>query len=139
MARTYRDQVYKAELVVQLLVSVVDLQPFLAHLHLPLDSHKLLHDLHHPRLGILHQPFQGILDVAQTPITIDLSGEHGIVDMGQCQVNGKLLLMPPSHAPPFGRGHAHCNCSSAIELAMVQFQILEFQPAICETLCVSKN
>ena len=92
-------------MAVQLLVRVTDFQPLFTEVQLPLNGHQLLHDLHDPSLGILHQPLQGILEVTQASEAINFPMIFGVIDLGECHVNGKFPLIPIPQMPPFGRGH----------------------------------
>ena len=116
VAGPYRDWVGKAEVAVQLLVYVANLQPLFSEVELSLDGHKFLHDLHNPPLSILHQPLQHILEVAQTPITINFPMLLGVINLGEHHVDGKFPLIPVPRVPPLERGHGGMSGDPPVDL-----------------------
>ena len=116
MARAYRDWVDKAVLAVQFLIHVTDLQPLFTEVQLRFYVHQFLHNFHDTSLGILHQPLQGILEVAQAPTAINFPMILGVVNLGEHHVDGKFPLVPISHMPPLGRGHGGMSGNSPVYL-----------------------
>ena len=116
VTRAYGDWVDKAVLAVQFFIRVTDLQPLFTEVQLSLYVHQLLHDLHDPSLGILHQPLQGILEVAQASKAVNFPMVLGVVNLGKRHVDGKFLLVPVPQMPPFGRGHGGMSGNSPVYL-----------------------
>ena len=94
MARAYWDWVCKAEVAVQFLIWIANLQPLFTEVQLALNSHKFLHDLHDSPLGVLHQHLQCILEVAQAPVAVNFPMILAVINLGKCHIDGKLLLIP---------------------------------------------
>ena len=116
VARAYRDWVDKVVLVIQFLVHIANLQPFFTEAQLPFDSHQLFHDLHDPSLGVLHQPFQGILEITQSPELINFPMILGLVNLGKHHVDGEFPLVPTPQMSPLGQGHGGVSGDPPIHL-----------------------
>ena len=116
VARAYREWVDKAVLVVQFLICIADLQPLFTKVQLCLHIHQLLHDLNNLPLGFPHQPLQGILEVAQATITVNFPVVFGVVNLGECHVDGKFPLVPIPQMPSLGRGHGGMSGNSPVYL-----------------------
>ena len=91
---SYRDWVGKMEMVIKFLSHIANLQYLFTEIELPLNGHELLHDLHNPSLSIFHQPLQSILEVAQSPITIDFPMVLGVINLGKCHIDGEFPFIP---------------------------------------------
>ena len=116
MARVYGDWVNETVLAIQFFVCIADLQPLFTEVQLPFHGHQLLHDLHDPPLGLPHQPLQCILELTQTPIRINFPMVLGVINLGECHVDGEFPFIPLLQVPPLDRVHAGVSGDLPIQL-----------------------